>query len=538
MKFSSTITHLIEDEATRVAIDRAFDTYIGKVLRHKAISKEMLSEHIYQIPPAHDADAEEEFVGRLIKFPMQAIEFLARRNALSTDLFYTEQFKLVYSVCEYRYQASKSINVDAIISELREAGELLNCGGEEQIRLLVVGIESPQGIEEYGEALIANWELRQMWGQAAQAISDIQHLKTNEVAEYREQLVQNLSNLSNLHQSNKGGYDGDSLADKMLAARAKYKTQTTIPHPTHLDKLTAHTGGWSPTDLVVIAARPAMGKTSYVLADMMCALDNDEPCAFFSLEMGDIQLCWRMLSIYFEIPDIMLRLKNNELTEADEKLFDAFVEKMRSWKIYIIDDLFYIHQIAAKAKVLAKLHGIKRIYLDYIQLCNVLKSPSVEQTIAEISRTCKLLARELNLVFIALSQLSREVEKRADKRPNLSDLRYSGAIEQDADIVAFLYRAEYYGMLEDEDGNSLKGVGEFIIAKYRGGALDTIKAFFNAPCVKWDNLDKLNDEYTNATNAYFENLAIQAQPVSTFSNKNQSLELSESSKLNWASLDD
>ncbi len=535
-KFSDLIQELVPDERTRAAIDRQATAYIGKMLRSKALDKEMLQEHIYQNTPKNDIAAEEEFLARIILYPTESFHILHRLGAVQRDLFYDDRFKIIFIVVCHLQENELPIHIEAIINELRGADELEAAGGEDFLRLLVVGV-SLLGLEEYANSVVANYECRIIWEVAAQTLTDLQHIKPNEAVSYREGMISKLSLLSEMHVDTQTCNDGETIANEMIAqlqaAKKRKELGIVCQYPTHLVDMNKHTKGWNATDLIIIAARPAMGKTSYVLADMICALQNNEPCLFFSLEMDKTQLAWRMMAIYYEIPDLNERIKDGTTTAEDDALFESFLGLMRKWKIYIIDTIFDLDKIKVQARLYAKKYGIKRIYLDYIQLANA-KGFNSEQIVSEISRSLKLLAKELGVPLIALSQLSRAVESRPNKRPLLSDLRSSGSIEQDADMIIFLYRAEYYGLLEDEDGTSLKGIGELIVSKYRHGALGTIKAFFNAPCVKWDNLDKLNqNNYSNKTTDWLEEQASLPQEVSIFNKPNSESELPPPSKLEF-----
>jgi len=259
---------------------------------------------------------------------------------------------------------------------------------------------------------------------------------------------------------------------------------------TDLDRLTS---GWQPSDLIILAARPGMGKTSFVLAlARNAAMDFNKGVAIFSLEMANVQLVQRLISMEAEISGSKLR--SGQLEDYEWQQMNSVIEKMSEVPIFIDDTPgINVFELRAKCRRLKMQHDISMVIIDYLQLMTgggENKGGNREQEISAISRALKGLAKELNVPVIALSQLSRAVETRGgSKRPQLSDLRESGAIEQDADIVSFIYRPEYYQILEDEEGNSLKGIGEVIIAKHRNGALDTVKLRFTDKFAKFSNLD-------------------------------------------------
>ncbi|MBL4705441.1 MAG: replicative DNA helicase [Flavobacteriales bacterium] len=268
-----------------------------------------------------------------------------------------------------------------------------------------------------------------------------------------------------------------------------------------LDQMTS---GWQPSDLIILAARPGMGKTTFVLElAKKAAIDNNVPVAFFSLEMSETQLGTKVISSASGIESDKLRKGNLNETEWG-RLYEA-VGKLERAPLYI-DDTAGISIFELKTKCRRLKHknpDLGLVVIDYLQLIKggdpAIKNQIREQQISYISRSLKGLAKELDVAVIALSQLSRVVESRPDKRPMLSDLRESGAIEQDADIVSFLYRPEYYGMETDEEGNSLKGLAKLIIAKHRNGELGDVKLRFDGARSSFTNyLDEVTtnwDEY-------------------------------------------
>jgi replicative DNA helicase len=270
---------------------------------------------------------------------------------------------------------------------------------------------------------------------------------------------------------------------------------------TGFEKLDALTSGWQPSDLIIVAARPGMGKTALTLSMARnIAVMKQTPVAFFSLEMSSVQLITRLISAETGLSSEKLRtgkLENHEWEQLNVKVGD--LEKAPLF----IDDTpsLSIFDLRAKARRLSSQHGIKLIIVDYLQLMTAgssNKTGNREQEISTISRNLKALAKELDVPVIALSQLSRAVETRGGtKRPVLSDLRESGAIEQDADIVSFIYRPEYYGIDEwdDEERTSSLGQAEFIVAKHRNGGLDNIRLKFIGHLGKFDNLESFDSPY-------------------------------------------
>ena len=256
-----------------------------------------------------------------------------------------------------------------------------------------------------------------------------------------------------------------------------------------LDKLTS---GWQNSDLIIIAARPAMGKTAFVLSMAKnMAVDYNTPVAIFSLEMSNLQLVNRLISNVCEIEGE--KIKSGRLSRQEWEQLNSRVRSLFSAPLYVDDSpSLSILELRTKARRLVKEHGVKIIIIDYLQLMNAtgMKFGSREQEVSMISRSLKQLAKELNIPVIALSQLSRKVEERNDgnKRPQLSDLRESGAIEQDADIVCFIHRPEYYTRsTTDAENRDIRGMAEFIVAKHRSGSVDDIEMTFVARFARFQN---------------------------------------------------
>lgn len=272
--------------------------------------------------------------------------------------------------------------------------------------------------------------------------------------------------------------------------------------PTSFDELDKITSGWQPADLVIIAARPSMGKTAFVLSlTRNVAVEHKKAVAFFSLEMSSEQLMTRLLVAESELDSTII--KNGRLTTEQWAHLERSLQPLAEAPMFIDDTpALSIFEFRSKVRRLKSIHNIELIIIDYLQLMtgNVETRGNREQEVASISRALKAIAKELGVPIIALSQLNRSVESRGgDKRPQLSDLRESGAIEQDADIVSFIHRPEYYGFTETEDHQPTAGLAEIIIAKHRNGATGSIKLRFRkeqARFMNWDGggIDALYNE--------------------------------------------
>ena len=258
-----------------------------------------------------------------------------------------------------------------------------------------------------------------------------------------------------------------------------------------LDKMTS---GWQNSDLIIIAARPAMGKTAFVLSMARnIAVNNRVPVAMFSLEMSNVQLVNRLIVNVCEIPGE--KIKSGQLAPYEWGQLDYKLKDLIDAPLYVDDTpSLSVFELRTKARRLVREHGVKIIIIDYLQLMNAsgMSYGSRQEEVSTISRSLKGLAKELNIPIIALSQLNRGVEQREGnegKRPQLSDLRESGAIEQDADMVCFIHRPEYYKIYQDEKGRDLRGMAEIIIAKHRNGAVGDVLLRFRGEFARFQNPD-------------------------------------------------
>ena len=258
---------------------------------------------------------------------------------------------------------------------------------------------------------------------------------------------------------------------------------------TKLDKMTS---GWQNSDLIVIAARPAMGKTAFVLSMAKnIAVDYRNPVALFSLEMSNVQLVNRLITNVCEIPSE--KIKSGQLASYEWQQLDYKLKDLLDAPLYVDDTpSLSVFELRTKARRLVREHGVRIIIIDYLQLMNAsgMAFGSRQEEVSTISRSLKGLAKELNIPIIALSQLNRGVESREGidgKRPQLSDLRESGAIEQDADMVCFIHRPEYYKIYQDDRGNDLRGMAEIVIAKHRNGAVGEVLLRFKGEFTRFSN---------------------------------------------------
>ncbi|MFK7935778.1 MAG: replicative DNA helicase [Saprospiraceae bacterium] len=413
-------------------------------------------------------------------------------DILSAESFYTDAHQMLYKGMLRLFERSQPIDILTATEELRKMGELETIGGPAYLVELTNRVASAANIEYHARIISQKHIQRELIRVSTRIINDAFD-DTTDVFNLLDEAEKGLFDITQQNMSR--GYESmGTLAAKALKQiedlSKKEAGLTGVPTGfTELDRLTS---GWQPSDLVILAARPGMGKTSFVLSlAKNAAMDFAKPMAIFSLEMSSVQLVQRLISMQAEIPGHKMR--NGQLEDYEWQQLQTAIERMSDVPIFIDDTPgINIFELRAKCRRLKMQHDIQMIVIDYLQLMSGGgdNRGNREQEISAISRGLKGLAKELSVPVIALSQLSRAVETRGGtKRPQLSDLRESGAIEQDADIVSFIYRPEYYQILEDEEGQSLKGIAEVIVAKHRHGALKTVKLKFVDQFAKFTDLD-------------------------------------------------
>lgn len=414
-------------------------------------------------------------------------------DILRAESFYKESHQVIYEAIIKLFERSNPVDLLTVTEELKKSGDLEKAGGGYYLVELTHRVASAANIEYHARIIAQKHIQRELISVSTSTIKDA-YEDTTDVFTLLDEAEKGLfsitqNNLSRSYESM--GTISNRVLKQIEAISGNEGGLTGVPSGfTDLDRLTS---GWQASDLIIIAARPGMGKTSLVLAVCLnAARDFNKGVALFSLEMASAQLVQRLISMESEIAGSKLR--NGKLEDYEWQQLKTTIERLNSVPIFIDDTpAINIFELRAKCRRLKQQHDIQLIIIDYLQLMTGTtegKNGNREQEIAGISRALKSLAKEINVPVIALSQLSRAVETRGgSKRPQLSDLRESGSIEQDADMVAFIYRPEYYQILEDESGQSLKGIAEFIIAKHRHGALETIRMKFTDTFAKFSNLD-------------------------------------------------
>jgi replicative DNA helicase len=445
-----------------------------------------ISESLGKLPP-QALDLEEAVLGALM---LEKNALTAVVEFLRPDHFYSEQHKEIYTSIIDLFSASDPVDMRTVVAQLRKNGKLEIVGGAYYIAELTSKVSSAANIE-YHARIIIEMAIKRDLIQIASQVHQDAYEDTTDVFELLDKTEQSIFKISDANL--RKNYDSMKslmfMAIKELQEKKNHKDGLT-GIPSGFSRLDRITSGWQKSDLVIIAARPGMGKTAFVVSALRnAAVDFNHAVAIFSLEMASLQLVNRLISAEAELESEKIKkgnLLDHEWTQLVHK-----TNRLSSAPIFIDDTPgLSILEFRAKCRRLKAEHNIQLVVIDYLQLMKGEATGNREQEIASISRALKGVAKELNVPVIALSQLSRGVETRGgDKRPQLSDLRESGSIEQDADIVMFLYRPEYYKIDQDEDGMPTQGTAEVIIAKHRNGSLDTAKLKFIGKYTKFADLD-------------------------------------------------
>lgn len=445
-------------------------------------------------------------ISELGKLPPQAVDveeavlgaMLLEKNAvndvidiLQAESFYKIEHQKIFAVIHELFGASENVDILSVTERLRKKGELQLIGGPGYIARLTNKIASAAHVEYHARIISEKFILRSLIEVSSEVIKNA-YDETKDVFNVLTEAEGGLFKIAegNIKKSYKNVNDLVHEAIEEIEKASKNKDGVSgVPSGfTDLDRLTS---GWQKSDMIVLAARPGMGKTAFVLSMARnSAIQFQQPLAIFSLEMSNVQLVKRLMAMETGISSEKLR--KGFSSDEDWKQLNDRIGQLTEAPIFIDDTpALSVFELRAKCRRMKMQHDIQLVIIDYLQLMTAgTKGGNREQEISTISRSIKEIAKELNIPIIALSQLSRSVETRGgDKRPMLSDLRESGAIEQDADMVCFIYRPEYYGLVEDENGMPTDGIGEIIVAKHRNGSLDTVRLKFVKELTKFDNID-------------------------------------------------
>lgn len=439
-------------------------------------------------------DLEEAVIGACL---IEKDAFASISDILKPESFYDTKHKLIFTAIRNLAGENKPVDLLTVKDHLLKTDDLENAGGLFYLTELSRRVLSSAHVEYHAHIIAQKALAREL----ITYTSNIQKLAFDEGQDVQELMQKAEGQLFELSKNSvkkeftqinpviQEAYD--------LLLKAAQNTDGLSGLSSGFERLDAMTAGWQNSDLIIIAARPAMGKTAFVLS--MCrnmAIDMKIPVAMFSLEMSNVQLVNRLMSNVCEIASE--KIKSGQLAKYEWAQLDYKIQEMMDAPLYVDDTpSLSVFELRTKARKLVRDHGVKIIIIDYLQLMNAsgMSYGSRQEEVSTISRSLKGLAKELNIPIIALSQLNRSVEQRVgtadspdSKRPQLSDLRESGAIEQDADMVCFIHRPEYYKIYKDQYGNDLHGLAEIIIAKHRNGAVGDVRLKFRGEFTRFMNI--------------------------------------------------
>jgi len=449
---------------------------------------EQVNEDYGRVPP-QAIELEEAVLGALMLEKGAIIEI---SDILTAPSFYVEAHQKIFKVILHLSEEHKPIDILTVTEELRKREELEEIGGAYYIAQLTSRVASSAHLEFHAR-IIAQKHIQRELIRVASDIQNKAYDASSDVDDLLDFSERELFNISS------GNIKKDITSIKPIVDEAIRQIEESSQRedgltgtPCGFTALDRMTNGWQPSDMIIVAARPSMGKTSFVLSmTRNIAVEHRVPVAFFSLEMSNIQLVNRLISSETGLPSEKIR--TGKLQPHEWEQLENRIQNLAEAPIFLDDTpAITTFELRAKCRRLKMQHDIQIVIIDYLQL---MTGPaevrgSREQEVSHISRGLKAIAKELNIPIIALSQLNRSVEMRAgDKRPQLSDLRESGAIEQDADIVIFIHRPERYGITEDEAGNSTLGIAEIIVAKHRNGAVGDVKLRFISDLAKFTDLE-------------------------------------------------
>ena len=412
---------------------------------------------------------------------------------LKPESFYDRRHQLLYKAVQTLAIQQKPVDILTVAEQLRATGEIEEVGGPVFITQLAGKVTSSAHIEYHARIIAQKYLAREL----ITYTSEVQTKAFDSTVDVEDLMQEAEGRLFSLSQQNmKKDYTQINSVIKEAYEQLKIaasRDSGLSGLSTGFYDLDKYTSGWQNSDLVIIAARPAMGKTAFVLSMAKnIAVNNREPVALFSLEMSNVQLVNRLITNVCEISGE--KIKSGQLAPYEWGQLDSNITALFDAPLYVDDTpSLSVFELRTKARRLVREHGVKLIIIDYLQLMNASGASfgSRQEEVSTISRSLKGLAKELNIPIIALSQLNRGVESREGiegKRPQLSDLRESGAIEQDADIVCFIHRPEYYKIYQDEKGEDLRGLAEIIIAKHRNGAVGDVRLRFVGNYARFQNI--------------------------------------------------
>ena len=441
------------------------------------------------VVPPQAVELEETVLGALM---LEKDSIIAVQEYITADAFYTEEHRLIYKAIESLSAELKPIDLYTVTECLKARKELKKVGGAAYLAQLTQKVGSAANVEFHAKIIAQKYVQREL----IRSATEIQRRSYDEEQDVTDLIGFAESEIFKVAEGHvkRSVQNAKDILAKALAQieQASKNTSAFNGVPSGFMAIDRVTLGWQPSDLIIIAARPSMGKTAFVLSMARnMAIDHEAPVAFFSLEMSAVQLMMRLIVAETGISGT--DIKSGRLTPEQWRHLESATKPLGTAPLYIDDTpALSVFEFRSKARRLKIHHDLKIIVIDYLQLMtgNQDSKGNREQEVAFISRTLKAIAKELDVPIIALSQLNRSTETRGgSKRPQLSDVRESGAIEQDADIVAFILRPEYYGINTDENGMPTAGMAEIILAKHRNGAVTDVKLRFLKDQARFADMD-------------------------------------------------
>lgn len=431
----------------------------------------------------YDIEIEQCILGAMLLEPSSVASVVSQ---VTSEMFFHPNHQIIHTAITQLTNQGDPVDLLTINRHLRKTGDLESVGAT-YLSQLTNRIASTANLDTWCKLLYEFHLMRQMRNICLEIAdkttieeSDAFDLYSEVISKFESILAANIKN-DVKHISQLSNEVTKSIINRMNSA------SEVSGYSTSIKSIDALIGGHQKSDLMYMAGRPAMGKTAMALTEVLELARRGTPVAFFSLEMSSQQITYRLMSMLSGIDGATLM--KYRLDDETLKTYYRYLDQLNALPIYIDDTpALSVIDLRAKVKRLQYKNGIEVVFVDYVQLMTSGtkgKGVSREQELSHISRNLKLIAKECNIPMIVLAQLSRGVESRSEKRPLLSDLRESGSLEQDADIVTFLFRPEYYDMLRDESGNSTEGLGEYIVAKQRNGSIGIAQMRFHPSIMKY-----------------------------------------------------
>jgi replicative DNA helicase len=457
-----------------------------------------LTQEIGRIPP-QAVELEQLVLGAMMLEKTAVNDTI---DILNENSFYDPKHQYIYKAIRTLFAATSPVDLVTVTDRLSKSGELSAAGGAGYISQLTNRVGSTANVQYHARIIAEKFIKRELIRVSNEVIKNAFD-DTVDVFELLNVAERDLYQIGDGNMSKQVDVMSNvvrNAIEEIEVARKNADGISGIPSGfVEIDQVTA---GWQRSDMIVIAARPGMGKTAFVLSAARNTALQGFGVAIFSLEMSSVQLVKRLIAGESRINSEKLR--KGDLADHEFQQLHSRIQKLAAAPIYIDDTAaISIFDFRAKCRRLKSQYDIQLVIVDYLQLMSAKdgkNSGNREQEISMISRSIKTIAKELNIPIMALSQLSRSVEQRSDKKPILSDLRESGAIEQDADIVSFLYRPSYYKILKYDDGTSTQGIGEFLIEKHRNGKTAAVRLRFEDEYARFSNLNEPNQFLESGNN--------------------------------------